>query len=184
MRSRSRPLAALVAFLLALALVACGGGSDVSSTAGTASRPAKDAGEPSRGGEASIEEFGAEATAAEREEILAAFHGYLDAIAERNYGTACSRLSSNVHTSLEAVAPKPLKAKGCEGILPELLAPSAAQIARQESNGEVTKVRVEGDRGFVVFKAPGAKRFQMTMVREGGEWKIAIVSAGILVPEL
>ena len=45
-------------------------------------------------------------------------------------------------------------------------------------------MRDEGDRAFVVFKAPGAKLYQQTMVREGGEWKVATVAASVLVPDL
>ena len=73
---------------------------------------------------------------------------------------------------------------GREAILPALLAPTAAQVARQQADGQVTKVRDEGDRAFVVFKAPGAKLYQQTMVREGGEWKVATVAASVLVPDL
>ncbi len=43
-------------------------------------------------------------------------------------------------------------------------------------------MRVQGDRAFVVFHAPGAKLYQMTMVQEGGNWKTATVAASVLVP--
>jgi hypothetical protein len=43
-------------------------------------------------------------------------------------------------------------------------------------------VGVRGDRAFVVFHAPGAKLFQLTMVREGGRWKTTTIAASVLVP--
>ncbi len=43
-------------------------------------------------------------------------------------------------------------------------------------------MRVQGDRGFVVYHAPGAKLYQLTMVREGGAWKAATIAGSILVP--
>lgn len=188
-RSGWKPAATLAVALLAIVLAGCGGNGGDSAGApapseSSESAPSKSAEEPSRGGEASIEDFGSEAAGAERSEVLSAFHGYLDAVAEKDYGAACSHLSADVRRSLEAIAPESVKAKGCEGILPEVAAPNASQGALQQSSGEVTKVRVEGDQGFVVFKAPGANRYQMTMTREDGEWRVAIASPAILVPEL
>jgi hypothetical protein len=136
-----------------------------------------------RGGEASIEDFGHEAEGQEREEVLGVFTGYLGALAERDYQTACSHLSAGVSESLVRFAGKGSD-DGCAKILPKFLAPTAASVARQQAEGEVTKVRVEDDRGFVVFKAPGAERYQLTMVEEDGEWKAATVATGVLVPEL
>ncbi len=65
-----------------------------------------------------------------------------------------------------------------------MLALTADEIARELLEGEVAKVRVEGNRGFVVFKAPGVELYQLTMAREGGEWKAATVAASVLVPDL
>lgn len=140
--------------------------------------------EPARGGEASIEGFGTEASGSQRAAILASFKRYLGALAERDYGTACSHLSATLQGSLKQFAPSNLRSRGCPAILPKLLAPTAAPIARQHANGEVTKVRVEGDQAFVVFRAPGAELYQLTMVRQGGRWKASTVAASVLVPDL
>ena len=208
MRGRSKALATVIAALLAVGLAACGGGdSDETTTSTTnaatapatsgdsAQRPPSAGGEssggsggeeqePARGGEASIEDFGAEAAGAERAAILGSFEGYLNAIAGEEHAAACSHLAANVQRSLELLAPKRLKGKGCAAILPRLLAPTAAAIAREQAAGRITKVRVEGDRAFVVFHAPGAVLYQMTMAREGGGWKATTVAASVLVPEL
>jgi hypothetical protein len=74
--------------------------------------------------------------------------------------------------------------QGCAAILPKILSPTAPAVARAQAKGEVTKVRVEGGRAFVIFHAPGAKLYQMTMVRENGRWKTATVAAAVLVPDL
>jgi hypothetical protein len=199
-RSGSKALATAVALLLAIGLAACGGnGNDETSSTPATSEPtqrpsstASDGqqsggggeGKPARGGEASIEDFGAEASGGDRDSIEGAFSAYLNAIAAKDYGTACSYLSASVQGSLMQFAPKELRSKGCVAILPKLLAPTAAAIAREQADGQITRVRVEGDRGFVVFKAPRAKLYQLTMVKEGGEWKSATVAAAVLVPEL
>jgi hypothetical protein len=178
MRSPLRA-SALVLFA-ASALVSAGcGGSDTSS----ATAPPSTA-EEHKGGEASIEEFGSEASGVEREAIEGAFSGYLKAVGAKDYPTACSHLSAAVQSSLEQLVVKQLKGKGCAAILPKLLSPTAPQTAREQAKGQIAKVRAQGDRGFVVFRAPGAKLYQQTMVREGGEWKVATVAASVLVPEL
>jgi len=138
----------------------------------------------SEGGEKSIEEFGAEAVGSERVAIRGAFTSYLSAIAAGDFRPACSHLAAGVRQSLEQLVVKRLKGRGCVAILPKLLSGSAATIARRQAEGKITKVRVEGDRGFVVFHAPRAKLYQMTMVREGGEWKTATATSSVLVPEL
>lgn len=178
MLSGLKPLTTAVALALMIGLVACGGEATSSSTNTAPTTP------PS-GGEAGIEEFGSEAGGSDKEAILGVFTGYLSAIADKDYGTACSHLSTTVQSSLQQLAAKGSRAAaGCSMILPTLLAPSAARVAREQADGRVTRARVQGDRAFVVFKAPGAKLYQLTMVREDGEWKAATVSASVLVPEL
>ena len=63
-----------------------------------------------------------------------------------------------------------------------LLAPSAAKAAAGQDEGKVAKVRVGGERGFVVFHAPGARLFSLAMVREGGEWKAGGAVGSVLAP--
>lgn len=140
--------------------------------------------EPSGGGEKSIEEFGSEAEGSEEDAIVGSFTAYLEALADDDLATACSYLASNVQQSLTQLAGDKVKRSSCPAILSKLLAPTAPAVAREQVEGEITKVRVQGDRAFVVFHAPGAKLFQMTMVREGGDWKVAIVAASVLVPDL
>lgn len=173
------PLLAVLIVLVAIAPIAgCGEQNDPSLPSAKQSQP------KSSGGEKSIEEFGEEATGSERAAIERAFSQYLGALAEEEPHTACSYLAIAVQQSLRRLAVESLKSKSCAAILPALLSPSAPQVARQQSEGQVTKIRVEGDRGFVLFRAPGAKLYQMTMAREGGEWKVATLGSSVLVPEL
>jgi hypothetical protein len=68
--------------------------------------------------------------------------------------------------------------------LEALLSPEAAEIAKGQAEGEVTKIRVKGDTAFVVFHAPGARLYQLTLAREEGEWKATSLSASVLAPSL
>lgn len=166
-----RPAALLALALALLALGGCGGGAGAGSTAIRAAA----------GGEKSIEDFGSEASGPDRGRILAAFSGYLKAIAQKDYGSACSGLSATVQRSLEQLAGKGSK-QDCAALLPRLLSPTAPGIARGQAAGKIAKVRVQGERAFVVFQAPGARLYELPTVREGAEWKAGLLSPSILVP--
>jgi hypothetical protein len=62
-----------------------------------------------------------------------------------------------------------------------MLAPTAASLTRAEAKRTVTKVRMQGNRAFVVFDAPGAILY-MPMTREGGRWRAALLAAAVLIP--
>jgi hypothetical protein len=184
-RGGAKAPAALVALLLLTGLAGCS--EETGPTTDAANNAPANAGEdrePARGGEASIEDFGSEARGADRSAIEGVFRGYLNALAAEDYAVACSYLSGSVQESLERLLPKALKARDCVAILPKLLSPTIAAIAREHANGEIAKIRVEGDRAFVVFRAPGAELYQLTMVGEADEWKASTVTAAVLVPEL
>ncbi len=191
---RTRSALAAIACALALVIAGCGDDGDDRSVSipSTPLPPAEtlvpdhggDGSGSSGGGEKSIEQFGSEAEGSEHDAIVGSFKGYLEAIAGQDFTAACSYLASNVQRSLSQLPVKGLKSKGCPAILPKLLAPTAKAVARQQAEGRITKVRVERGRAFVVFHAPGAKLFQMTMVRENGNWKAATVAASTLVPDL
>lgn len=201
MRVQRCLLAVLAVLAAAIAIAGCGGGDDTASAPKGTTSPSTPPGassqetrqsqrqgdgraEESGGGERSIEEFGEEAAGSERAAIVGAFTGYLGALAAGDFQAACSYLATAVRQSLRQLVVRRLKGEGCAAILPKLLAGSAAAIAREQAEGEITRIRVEGERGFVVFHAPGAKLYQMTMVREGGEWRTATLASSVLVPKL
>jgi len=167
--------ASAAVFLCLLLVSGCGGGSEEGST------PTATSTEQRTSGEQSIEGFGAEAKGAEKEEMLDAYRSYLGAIGEKDYAEACELLSAPVRDSLAKLSQG--KAS-CEEALGAILAPSAPSLSKAQAKGEVTKVRVERETGFVVFKAPGAKLYQLTLVSEGGEWKAGSLGAAVLVPDL
>ena len=171
------PVIAVTALLVlsAFSIAGCGGGSgDSTSTAS--------GGHAESGGEKSIEGFGAEAEGSSRIALQAAFRAYLGAIAARRYPIACSHLSHTVERSLSQLVAGRSQHPRCAAILPGLLSPSAAAIARQQVAGTITKVRVQGERAFLVFHAPGARLYQLPMLREEGSWKASTLAPSVLVP--
>lgn len=165
--------AALVLAAAASSLYACGGASK--ETAKTA------AGTRSRGSEASIERFGSEAEGAEREAVLRAERGYLMALAGGNAPRACSYLSTAVRLSLKEFA-RPSQEAECSRILPDVISAAAPASARQQAAGKVRRVRIDGGRAFVLFRAPGARLYVFTLRREESGWKVTTLLASILIP--
>jgi len=179
--ARRLALPALGILLAALFLAGCGGGGS-SSSQGSSEQATAQGASTEQGAEASIEGFGEEAEGSGREEVLAAFHGYLGAIAAGDEQEACSYLGAQVTETLSQLAAKAKKHLSCPQLLEALLSPDADRIARAQAEGQVAKVRIEGDTAFVVFHAPGARLFQMNLAREEEGWRIASLSASVLAP--
>lgn len=191
-------IAAFLVFagLLVLSQVGCGGSS--SSNANTA------AGQPSGGGgdgtgsathqgagsstpkpefaEEEVSGYGSEASGSDEQSIVATEHHYLEALAGRDLPQACSLLSARVTRSLEQFAPPQARKGGCKAILPKIVSPSAAAVARQQLEGQIRRVRVKGRDAFVIFHAPGAQLFVFPLVQEEGSWKLATLTSSILAP--
>ncbi len=194
MRRGSKTLIAAVAVLaLVVGLMACGG-SDSSSTA-TQEQTSSSSGSSEdftpkhhddsgggskqflvKGGDNSVQEFGAEADASEFEQAAADLHGFLDARAAGDGGAACSYLSGEVAESLESLVAKAkhLKDASCAKVLGELTNPAATGELRTEAaKADVGSLRIEGDRAFLIYRGAGGAVLAMPMVKEGGAWKVS-----------
>jgi hypothetical protein len=188
MRGTAKALALLL--LSALAICGCGGSSpgqgqsSETQPSTSQSKPSSQSQEEAKGGEASVEEFGEEAQGAGREAILAAYEGYLGAIAAEDPAKACFYLAAQLRGTMKQLAGKAHAGMGCPQILPKLLSPEAPQIAKAQAQGKVTRVRAQGGRAFVLFHAPGAELYYLALAAEGGQWKVASAAAGVLAPEL
>jgi hypothetical protein len=173
------PASLALSLLVASASFAAVGCAESSSRPG-ASPAAERGSQPN--GETRIERFGFEATGHTRRAIVAAFEADLNALGDGDSGEVCSLLSTKARAGIRRVGAGAAKGAGCAAILNALLAPSAAILAQREAEGDVERVRVQGGRAFVVFKAPGAKLYQLTMVRERNGWRAATVIPSMLVP--
>jgi hypothetical protein len=185
------PLALSAVVALAIAAGGCGGGSD-ETTAEAGAETTAEATAPTtppepepgdgdfEGGEEQVEKSGSEAGGSERDAILAAEQDYLAALVSGDYRGACAHLSSSIEESLQAMIQG--GKKPCAQILAHLVSASAAQGAKQQLDGKVVRVRVEGDHGFVIFHAPGARLYAFPMSREDGGWRVAALNGAVLAP--
>jgi hypothetical protein len=170
---RSAPFLALLAALL---LSACGLSDSEPTRATTSSSHS------SQGEDDSLGSFGHEAEGEDKEAILAGEQGYLAALGERDFQAACSHLAKQTADSLLQFAPPELRAEGCAAVLSKVLAPAAISDAAEQAEGEITAVRLEGDQAFVTYRAPGARLYAFSLVRDEGEWGVTTVTGSVIVP--
>lgn len=173
-----------IVVLIALLLSACGssGTSPGSSTQSAPSAGKATQGKAPEGAEESFEKFGSEASGGSRASVLAAFHGYLNAVGNEELPEACARLAQSVRQSLVKLGGGKAKGAECGSVLTRFLASGAPAMALQQTRGTVTRVRVKRGEAFVLFRAPGARLYEMTMTREGGTWKAGAAMGSVLVP--
>ena len=132
----------------------------------------------SKGGDNSVQTYGAESSDGEREQAAIAVQGFLDARAAGEWGKACSYLTAPTLTSIEQLAKRSQsqgsEVSGCAGVMQALNERIPEEIRRQSARIErVLSFRIEGDQGFLLFIGPPtATLFSVPMNLEGGIWKV------------
>ncbi len=128
-----------------------------------------------KGGDNSVQEFGAEADESDFEEAAAALHGFLDARAAGDWASACEYVSSSIVESLEQLASRSeeLKDKGCPELMRALSGSVPAPVRREAAIADVGALRTEGDQGFLLYRGARDTNYAITMTNEDGEWKVA-----------
>ena len=131
------------------------------------------------GGDNSVQEFGAEAGESDFEQAAVALHGFLDARAQGAWAAACDYLARDVAESLQGLVPPSAGAgsRTCAALLAKLVNPAAKQeLLREARKADVGSLRVEGERGFVVYRGLDGAIMAMPMSRDGGGWKVAALA--------
>jgi hypothetical protein len=139
-----------------------------------------------KGGDNSVQEFGAEAEDAEREAAARAVHNFLDARAQEAWEAACTYLATEVRESLEEFAVKAQEAAAkqgkaeqfddtsCASILGRLTNRAALPELREEAaQADVGSLRVEGDRAFVIYTGLRGTVIAIPVAKEDDGWKVA-----------
>jgi hypothetical protein len=137
-----------------------------------------------KGGDNSVQEFGTEADEAERDAAAAAVHNFLDARVQEAWEAACSYVSTEVRDSLETFAAKAREAAekegkpvpegtGCSTILAGLTNPAVlSELRKEAAAADVRSLRVEGDRGFVIYTGLENTVIAIPVVKEDDDWKV------------
>ncbi|HEX6780621.1 MAG TPA: hypothetical protein VF125_01185 [Solirubrobacterales bacterium] len=131
-----------------------------------------------RGGDNSIQEFGAEASGADFEAAATALHGYLDARAAGAWRDACAYLAPGVAGSLAQLAGGSGGGGGasCPETLASLSAAIPTAVLEESAEADVAALRVEGDRAFLLFHGAHDADYFIPMTQDDGAWKIAAIA--------
>ena len=123
----------------------------------------------------SIQEFGGEASDAEREAASQELEAYFRARAASENQAACAHLSAEARgqlAELAATAPK-IKGKGCVAAFDSIddFAPPSARV--NPMTGPISSLRTEGGSAFAIFPGKGGAVYAIQMSRDRGSWKVA-----------
>jgi hypothetical protein len=74
------------------------------------------------------------------------------------------------------------KGRGCEGFM-EASAGKMSQSERADlAKVDVLSLRVEGQKGYLLYKDSAGTERAMSVQREGGDWKVASLVGGLGLP--
>lgn len=133
-----------------------------------------------KGGDNSIQEFGAEAGSSDFTAAATTLHGYLDARAAGAWRDACSYLSPGVAASLSQLSGGSGGGASCPEAVASLSAAVPAATLNEAADAEVAALRSEGDRAFLLFHGAHGADYFMPMAHEGGAWKVAAIAPSAL----
>lgn len=135
-----------------------------------------------KGGDNSIQEFGAESSGSEFEQAAATLHDYLDARAAHAWAASCRYLAPVVVEQLAQLASAGGANSGkgskpsCARLVAGLSAGVPSSALREAAVADVGALRVRGRSAFLLFVGPHGARFFVPMAREGDRWKVAAIA--------
>jgi hypothetical protein len=163
----------------AIALAACGAtAQDGSSQAGngSAGHPSagtgNSAGFNTPGGDNGIPEFGREVAGSDLRQANEAVAALFAAVRSGDWSEVCDRYLSRQNVdAFEKLAKMSLHIKGasCPKVLRRLNSTGEKPIAPRNGVGAV---RIEGDRGFGLYRGTDGNGYAISMKKEGGRWKL------------
>jgi hypothetical protein len=158
----------LTVLLIVLLVVALATGGDDSSSESSSSGAESQANAGSQG----YLTFGDEASSADRAAAATAVQSFLRARANGDIAKQCALMAATAKKALQEFGGGLTeKHQPC----PELMEAVNARINQKAVRGpgqiRVTAVRVDGDRGFVIYKDADGKTSAFSVVREGSSWK-------------
>lgn len=130
-----------------------------------------------KGGDNSIQDFGEESGEDELEEAAGVLHGFLVARARSEWDAACAKLSHTVQGQLAIIAKQAKQgATGCATTLAAITPSLSSKVVRETTAVDAGSLRVEGDRGFLLYRDEEGTVYAINMTREDGGWKVGALA--------
>jgi hypothetical protein len=133
-------------------------------------------------GAASYETFGSDASPQDRAAAAGAVQGFLQARANNDSAKECSLMAASTKANLAGFGGGlSEKSQPCTQLVEAVRARIKPKELAQGDRIQVTGVRVDGDRGFVIYQDASGAKSAFAVVREGSAWKVGAI-AGYKVP--
>jgi hypothetical protein len=162
-----------VASAIVVLLPGCGGGSDSTSTTGTA----QPSGDPfiATAQNKAIVHFGNEAPLEALQEASIVLQKSLEARAKGDFAGQCSTLNKATVEEIVGPGQGQTSAEECATGLQKLAEPLAKtkKIREDTLQGPIGEMRVKGNRAYALYHGTDGRDYAMLMELEDGKWKVA-----------
>lgn len=129
-----------------------------------------------KGGDNSIQDFGEEASESELEEAAEALHDFYVSRAREEWRRACANLSKLPTEQLRQLAERGKQGStDCPSALAAITPSLGAKLARETTGVDAGSLRVEGDRGFLIYRDGEGTVYAINMANEDG-WKVGALA--------
>jgi hypothetical protein len=172
-RATSSPIlraAVIGAMVVAIAMIAgCGGGGSDSTTAAAGSEGAAGNGATGSG---ALRTFGEEASASERAAAAKTVQEFLRARADGDAARECALMSASARTTLAGFGGGlSEKSQPCPKSVKAITSQIQPKALEQPGPIQVTGMRIDGERGFLLYRDRSGNEFGFAVIREGSAWK-------------
>jgi hypothetical protein len=136
-----------------------------------------------KGGDNSVQDYGAEAALSELRQAAAATHSFFVARVRGEWARACGLLAAAERESFEKLATQnpQLRGKGCAAALAAFAPPPSGSEARELTQVDAASLRQEGQQAFLIYVgAPEGTVYAMPLHLEDGGWRPAAISGDAL----
>jgi hypothetical protein len=135
-----------------------------------------------KGGDNSVQEFGAESDESELEEAAEAVHGFFVARATGDWEGACAALSKAMTEQLEQLAASStsLKDKSCASFLQAFTSKLSASEWQAATTVDAGSLRQEGEQAFLIYYGADKTVYAMPLSVEDGRFKVSALSGDTL----
>ena len=129
-----------------------------------------------KGGDNSVQDFGEESGESELEEAARVLHAFYVARAEEDWKPACAQLSAAVMQQLKVLGARSKSGDtGCPETLAAITPPLPPAVRRESTVVDAGSLRVEGKRGFLIYRGAEDTAYAINMAREDG-WKVGALA--------
>jgi len=134
-----------------------------------------------KGGDNSIQAYGAEGEAGSRSQAVEELTAYLATFSAGAWAKACALASSEYRKQLAQLVAnaktkgKAKKPEGCPATLATLFGEAPKQALEGYRVAKALSFRIEGDHAYLIYRNPEGKAMFIAMKEDEGEWRVNVI---------